>query len=414
MKPDQQMEQRLEQLAEAVGRRDSFVDEVMRRIENSPVQFSKKQKRKIVLRSILMKNTLKFTAAAVIVMGTFLSLTVWDTTVPDVKANEVLASAIQAVHDVRSIYIRARMRTLPQDNFMYLNLDLEFVPIEMWKKRCDDGQLRMRIDKPLRQIAFDNTNATMVINHSYVVEGRHGGSYGCFDSQWLSRLLQVDKLLESELQMAQNDARREVSVFHEDTETGRRLVVKRFSKADVGPDDYLRNKFVQDADRTFVYFFEPDSKLLEGMQMFVHAEQGDVLAFEISDILYNVEISDEQFTLNLPADAVRYKDPEVLADNEKYVQMTPEQAARAFFGACAEENWDEFLKFWATDRVDDRIKEYLGGIEIVLIGEPFQSEGSSAWFVPYEIRLKGGHVKKHNLALKRYPPANRWIVDGGI
>lgn len=414
MKPDQNIEQRLEQLADCVGRRDAFVDEVMRRIESSPVQFSKKQKPKIVLRSILMKNTLRFTAAAVIAVGAFLSLTVLDTTVSDVKANDVLASAVQAVHDVRSIYIRARMRTLPQDNFMYLNLDLDFVPIEMWKKQCDDGQLRMRIDKPLRQIVLDNTNAMMVINHSYVVEGRHGGNYVCFDSDWLSRLLQVDRLLESELQMAQTDARHEVTVFQEDTEGGNRLVVKRFSTADVGRDDYLRNKFVQDADRTFIYYFEPDSKLLEGMQMFVHAEQGDVLAFEISDIVYNVEISDEQFTLNVPDDAVRFKDPEVLPDNETYVKMTPEQTARAFFTACADGNWDEFLKFWPIDRVDDRIKQYLGGIEIVSIGEPFQSEGSSAWFVPYEIRLKGGHVKKHNLALKRYPPANRWIVDGGI
>jgi outer membrane lipoprotein-sorting protein len=414
MKPDQQMEQRLEQLANAIGNRDSFADEVMRRIESSPVQFSKKQKRRIVLRSKLMKNTLRFTAAAVIAVGTFLSLTVLDTTVSEVKANEVLASAIRAVHDVRSIHIRARMRTLPQDNFMYLNLDLDFVPIEMWKKQCDDGQLRMRIDKPLRQIVMDNTQAKMVINHSYVVEGRHGGNYVCFDSDWLSRLLQVDRLLESELRMAQEDARHEVTVFQEDADGRKRLVVKRFSQANVSQDDYLRNKFVQDADRTFIYFFEPDTKLLEGVQMFVHAEKGNVLTFEISDIVYNMEIPDERFTLNLPADAVHYKDPEVLPDNEKYVTMTPKEAARAFFTACEDENWDEFLKFWPIDRVDDRIRQYLGGIEIVSLGEPFQSEGSSATFVPYEIRLKDGQVKKHNIAFKRFAPANRWVVDGGI
>ena len=38
MKPDNHIEQKLEQLADCVGPRDSFVNDVMTRIENSPVQ----------------------------------------------------------------------------------------------------------------------------------------------------------------------------------------------------------------------------------------------------------------------------------------------------------------------------------------------------------------------------------------
>ncbi|MBL7215495.1 MAG: hypothetical protein ISS71_07430 [Phycisphaerae bacterium] len=72
MKPDKNIEQKLEELADAVGRRDSFVDDVMTRIKNSPVQLSKKTKRNHVLRRILMKNTIKLTAAAVIAIATLL------------------------------------------------------------------------------------------------------------------------------------------------------------------------------------------------------------------------------------------------------------------------------------------------------------------------------------------------------
>ena len=46
------------------------------------------------------------------------------------------------------------------------------------------------------------------------------------------------------------------------------------------------------------------------------------------------------------------------------------------------------------------MKQYLGGIEIISIGEPFKSFGYRGRFVPYEIKLKN--------------PAKRWIVDGGI
>lgn len=71
MKPDKTIEQKLENLADALGTRDSFVNDVMARIKNSPVQPSKKSETgNHVLRRILMKNPLtKYAAAAVILIG---------------------------------------------------------------------------------------------------------------------------------------------------------------------------------------------------------------------------------------------------------------------------------------------------------------------------------------------------------
>jgi hypothetical protein len=48
------------------------------------------------------------------------------------------------------------------------------------------------------------------------------------------------------------------------------------------------------------------------------------------------------------------------------------------------------------------------------LGDPFQSGQYPGWFVPYEIRLKSGEVKKHNLAIRNGNPAKHWLVDGGI
>lgn len=67
MKPD--IEQQLEQLAQAVGRRDSFADEVMSRIKDSPVQHSETINRSLVQRRSFMKNTVKFSAAAAVFIG---------------------------------------------------------------------------------------------------------------------------------------------------------------------------------------------------------------------------------------------------------------------------------------------------------------------------------------------------------
>jgi hypothetical protein len=103
-----------------------------------------------------------------------------------------------------------------------------------------------------------------------------------------------------------------------------------------------------------------------------------------------------------------------LPDNDRYAAMTPELAARAFFAACAKEDWNEAGKFCT---ITGSLKEYLGALEIVDLGQSFASAASlvgGAHFVPYEIKLKDGQVKKHNLALKRDGRTQRWFVDGGI
>ncbi len=83
-------------------------------------------------------------------------------------------------------------------------------------------------------------------------------------------------------------------------------------------------------------------------------------------------------------------DLRMLPDNAKYEKMSPKEAAAAFFKACAEKNWDEFLKFYPmpedTNRVE-RMKEGLGGLQLISLGEPYQTNNYDGWFVPYEIKL---------------------------
>ncbi|MHC4095074.1 MAG: anti-sigma factor family protein [Planctomycetota bacterium] len=105
-------------------------------------------------------------------------------------------------------------------------------------------------------------------------------------------------------------------------------------------------------------------------------------------------------------------------DDEKYTQMTPVEVAQAFFQACADENWQEVLKFRSTSRVPQRVPQWLrdqyGGLEIISIGEPFKTDEYNGWYVPYEVRLKSGRIKKYNLALRIDYRAKRLQVDGGL
>lgn len=136
-------------------------------------------------------------------------------------------------------------------------------------------------------------------------------------------------------------------------------------------------------------------------------------------------------------------------DNAKYLKQTgatPAQVAQAIFDLCAQEKWAEAGKYWQTGprnknavaAIPDSIKRHYGGLQIVTLGKPFKARLSIAAllelqpelrrefkntsgdfpaagvFVPYEIRLKDGSVKKWQLSIRCDNPEQRWYYDGGM
>jgi hypothetical protein len=417
MDPEKYIEIQLEQLAQAIPSSSSFVDGVMNRLETSSDNLQKQSIHIHFVRRLFMKTSVKFAAAAIILIAAFLSLTLFNKTVPNAAAAEIFSSAIATVSNIQSIYMKLQMRTLPADNFMHLDLDLDFVPIEMWKKTDPDGQTRVKVQKPNRVLVMDDTSATMIINNETVsqTKGLHR-QYGCFDSGWLTQLLDVDSLLKNELEeLAQKNKKYEVSIHHKTTDGHDRLVVERYCPAegDYSQNDYLKNKFIDEANRTFIYYFDPETKILTGFQVVVHVENKDVLVCEATDIQYNPSIDDSEFKLEIPKDAIFSVEPQALPDNEKYQNMTAQEAAEAFFKACSENDWNEAMKFWPLSSITEGFKQKMGGIEIISIGKPFKSGFYGGWFVPYEIK-KNGRTQKFNMAIRNDNPAKRWQVDGGL
>jgi outer membrane lipoprotein-sorting protein len=326
-------------------------------------------------------------------------------------AARVLTEAAQALSNLRSVYIKAQIRTIAHDNFELIGLDYDFVPNEMWKEFDGTPQGKWRIEKPGRVVVMDGASSLLLIRPNHAAKGGiHTGFVG-----WLKPLLDVDKVLDSEVKLAQKQGS-ELLLAHEEGLDGKdklAVSVEALAQGDF-TNDWLKNKSIPASDNRRIYTFDAETKLLETLEVYVHMDGEDVLVLQITDIQYNRDIDPALFTLDLPEDVIWYGQPRELADNEKYQQMGPKETARAFFEACADENWDEFLKFWSASAVDQRIKDYLGGLEIVSIGEPFRSGRYPGWFVPYEIRFRNGHTKQMNLAVRNDNPAKRYVVDGGI
>jgi RNA polymerase sigma factor (sigma-70 family) len=137
------------------------------------------------------------------------------------------------------------------------------------------------------------------------------------------------------------------------------------------------------------------------------------------------------------------------SDNASYQKLTgttPAQEARTFLEVCSQGDWTAADKFWQTDprnknstaSFPDSFKQRYGGLEIVSMGKPFKARISiaalladqpnlrnqfkstqgdfeaSSVFVPYEMRLKDGTIRKWQLSIRCDNPEHRWYYDGGM
>jgi outer membrane lipoprotein-sorting protein len=370
--------------------------------------------RRYIWRVIMRSRITKLAAAAVIIIAAVLTMNIFHKpihVISTASATELLTQAAKAVEDVRSIHIRARMRTRPGDNLGMIGLKYDFVPIEMWKKVNDAGVVLWRVEKPERVIVTNEESTIMLMGQSEAVKERPT-RIGSFDT-WYGHLMNVDEIIDYVLKGTVERENDQLCMYNEVLKEGTELVLETESAARGDfTNDWCRNSGIEESDHKEVYRFDAESKLLKSFAVYVYTDKEDVLVFEVTSIEYNPEIDDKLFTLELPEDVIWAVEPKDLGD--KYQQMTPEEVARAFFQSCADENWDETLKFWPMSAVDNKLKDYLGGLEIISIGEPFKSGLYPGWFVPYEIRLRSGRIRNMNLAVRNDNPGGRYIVSGGF
>ena len=324
-------------------------------------------------------------------------------------AAEVLAGAATATSNLKSVHMTFMIRTLPRDNFSLIGPKYDFCKVEVWKEFNETGM--WRVEKPGRVAVMDGNSTIMLTKPNRGNKVRP--SKGAFDTRFLTRLADVHKLTFSALQTAVSTGAN-IQLLHDKEDDGTNVVVLSIeTKTEEGQDSYLRNKFLDYSDNKRVYRFDAKTKKLLDFKIFVQTEKEDVLVLETTQIEYDQEFDPDVFELKLPENMIWYTPPQPLPDNEKYEKMSPKETARAFFQACAVENWAEASKYW--DRISDkRIKNYMGGLVIIELGDPFKAGRYPGWFVPYEIKLTSGRIRKHNLAVRNDNPAKRFVVDGGI
>jgi outer membrane lipoprotein-sorting protein len=330
------------------------------------------------------------------------------------RAADVMAYGAKIAAQLTSVHLQGRMRASAADNFSSIDPKQEFTSIELWKEL--GGQGRWRIEKPGRIAAMDGQSTMLFLRPANTAMRLPQPARSAFDTEWLHRIADLEKTLSSETRLAQTKGW-PMTLTHETVGGATKSVVTIEQKSGLPAGDYLQNKFLSTADTRRVYRFDEQSGQLEAAQIYVHDQTGDVVVFELTQIEYNPPLAASVFQVELPVDVAWYQEPQAQPDDAKYAALTAEQAATAFFEACARQDWTEAAKFMRQP-INARFKTYLGGLKLVSVGQAFASAGNSASFVPYEIQVSDGKdgmvTRQHNLALKKDRKTGRWFVDGGI
>ena len=305
----------------------------------------------------------------------------------------------------RGIHIQGQLRTSPADNFSAIMPEEEFVSIELWKE--SGPKPKWRVEKPGRVVVMDGKSTVLYIKPANLGVKILQTSQSAFDTDWLQRLVNLGDTITNEIRNARAKGWK-VELTDETGADGRdKSVVTIETKSGVPDNDFLKNKSFYSADLRQVYHFDAATKRLESAQVYLLGKPDDEPIFETSQINYNQAIDPAVFHLDLPANVSWYKEPQKLPDNEKYASMTAEQAARAFFEACANEDWNEAEKFMSP--ITPALKKFLGGLEIVNLGESFAGKDYAGRFVPYEIKLR---PQEFNVRVSNANPAKRCVVTG--
>lgn len=418
MNSDKNIEQKLETLADALGTRDSFVSDVMTRIENPPVQpgnvaeassfGDKTGKPTHVLRRILMKKTVKLTAAAVILIAAFLSLTLIDTTVTPAYA---LEHTIQACHSVCFIHIRQ------------IDPKHEDEPILIWAEFFENGHpKRIRVNLPEWQGEGDGPKEILWEDNAATVWFKEKNGVTRFPEQNIA-----DRILNM---VREQDPKTHIQHLLDAQKEGK-VEITIDQPSDKAEPICVTAILLPDRTSKYILYVDQSTQLLLTSESYVLADNNDyILTNTIEFCNYNQPIAPAIFAFdNLPEDVLRV---DQVNQQIGLVQgdLTDDQAAietaRCFWQAVIEEDFDkagqylegvpgDFIKKHLIEKMQVRI------IEIVSVGpvQPHPNPGTRGVIVPTRLKVeKNGQIEEitfNRLGVRQvYNQPGRWTIFGGL
>ncbi len=257
-----------------------------------------------------MKISIPVGIAAVIAVAVFLFATGYT---PTATAAEVLQQAVEAASSVKTMHIKGRIREVPlslsfvagkpsepsiesQVDFEHVNIDADFVPLEIWKESGNPPHWRLQTPNHFAVCdgrLVDNIILTPAPDrrvYSFAMTKEEVGP-------WLRSLLEPESLLESELHKAEQgglNTQLTIRLYPPDPNPQQVLTVDaKASQGSVEAGQAIKSMDAPDNRR--IYRFDAKGKRLLGLEVYAHTSRGDVLLLETTQIEYDQPIDPAKF-----------------------------------------------------------------------------------------------------------------------
>lgn len=317
-------------------------------------------------------------------------------------AKTLFRNAAATLGESGPFYMEMDVRTLPRENFSYIDASQPFVRHRMWVEPGIPG--RWRLDRGGRTALCDGQRIRM-----WSADDRNGWIHPLDASaiEGFSLLLDPQALLLSEEALAASNTR---TVYTKQVGDGEIQLTVEAPASGNFANDYLLNSSIAESDSRREYRFDRTTGHLTGITISQRIGNNTIPVIELRRIDYGTAMPDSLFAAT--PDGIEWKDLTRSVGGNRFTGITAEKAARKLFGAM--QVWDKkLLEEVLVSYSIDGMKQY-AGCRLLETKHTFRSGQYPGWFVPCLIAFADGSTEWVTVALRNDNAAQAWVADGGI
>lgn len=334
---------------------------------------------------------------------------------PATAARRLLADAVVAANNAKTMILELNVRTEPNESFEFISPECHFVPTTV---KVIYGEPSMwRLEKQGGRVAlYDGGDKSYQWISSQHQGWVHNG--GMFAEADLAAFINPQQLLNMELNIARE---RKVAKYHkyEVTTIGNWVNVKISATAqgDFSDSKLMLNTSIAESNTIRNYTFDRQSGQLLNMSIdVVLPGREQITIVESGAILYDEPLTAEDIV------GADFSTVEFVAidDTPKgisaLVDVSAEKAAKTILSAISD--WDSSILntalFGLTPMMKYTVRTIYEGMEILSVGKSFTSGLYPGRFVRCKVRLADGQNEEVVLALRNDNTNKVWLLDGGL
>lgn len=329
---------------------------------------------------------------------------------PAYAAEALFARAAEYFSAVSGYTVHFEARTLPSDNFSYINPASKFVEHKM--NVCSDGT--WSLDKGGRKAVFNGRNVW-----SCLPEKGFGWKFdataqrGVLESYYL--LLNIKEMMHSLESFASKHP--DIELRKGENEYVDMLVLIMPAQGDYKNDYAKYSSILDNKTRQMYVFNKADGRLMKmKIDAYIHGIPRTIVKLDSIDYDATIAKTDIEVHGNIEWIDMTAEGKAALSDSlpwDEFTGISAEVAVEKLFRALNTGDMAKLRVILSNSSITNMLETYRG-CSIINIGSSFKSGTYNGVFVPCKVRMPDGNTRKYTIALKKDARFNSWVMDGGM